>query len=423
MIKMEYTERNIKVAWLQISDLHVFLEADTNFMLEDYRKLAKKITPQFLIVTGDFRHLAYHTTFSSSCRYLQSLLQVFHISKKDVFFVPGNHDVNDYAGRNESIEEICQYAQEGDYNFYSKFPLDKGFEEYNQLVKEFYSDAEIKDERIINPGAVYCINWKNKLNILCINTSLISNKTKHQQIVDINALSRCKFDNSIPTIMIGHHAIEDLFPCYQERIKRVVDQFKICVYLHGDRHLYENTPITKISTPNQTIPSITCAKSAPQSGDSFSDVGVIYYEWASDDNTYLQAYRWTPKGFTRDPAYYYEIDRQFYFSMLTESAETQNDAETTYAFIKDTLSDYKTFINGHWVKEALRIWEATHHEGIGRCLLIFYIEREMKGYKNDVEQIKKLCAALKKYHMTEKKTVDIVRFVERKYGNTYWREL
>lgn len=414
---MRCEERNTKVAWLQISDLHVFLEADTNFMLEDYRKLSNKIAPQFLIVTGDFRHLKYHTTFSSAQKYLQSLLQVLRISKKDVFFVPGNHDVNDYYGRDISIEEICDHAHKGDYNFYSKCPLGKGFEEYNQLVKGFYKDANIEDARIINPGGIYCINWNNKLNILCINTSLISNNTKHQQIVDINALSQCRFDTSIPTIMIGHHGIEDLFPCYQERVKRVIDQFKISAYLHGDRHLYENTPISRISTPNLTIPSITCAKSAPQSGDSFSDVGVIYYEWATDDNTYIQAYRWSKNGFTRDPAYYYEIDKQFYFPMLRESVKTQNDAEYAYMHIKDMLTDYGTFIKGQWVEKALEIWKTTHHEGIGRCLLIFYLERAMKDYKSDIIQIRNICREFNAFHMSEKKTIDIVEFAEKEYGD------
>ena len=36
---------NIKASWLHISDLHVFHEADTTLMLEDYRELAKIISP------------------------------------------------------------------------------------------------------------------------------------------------------------------------------------------------------------------------------------------------------------------------------------------------------------------------------------------------------------------------------------------
>ena len=45
------------IEWLQLSDLHVFPEADTSLMLTSYEALAKEFQPQFIVVTGDFRHI------------------------------------------------------------------------------------------------------------------------------------------------------------------------------------------------------------------------------------------------------------------------------------------------------------------------------------------------------------------------------
>ena len=54
---MNNLSNGIKASWLHISDLHVFHEADTTLMLDDYPKLANITSPQFLVVTGDFRYL------------------------------------------------------------------------------------------------------------------------------------------------------------------------------------------------------------------------------------------------------------------------------------------------------------------------------------------------------------------------------
>lgn len=316
---MNYNNKNIKASWLHISDLHVFPEADTKLMQDDYEELAKIISPEFLVVTGDFRHKRYMTDFSLAKDYLDSLIKIFDIDKKDVFLVPGNHDGNHYDGRADAISNICLQSEVGNYNVYSEYLLNllnKGFCGYDDFVREFYRDTDVTDSRITAPSGVHCVVWNNLINILLVNTALISDGENHSQILDINALSQCQIDFNLPSIMLGHHSIDSLYPCYAERVKGVIDRRKVSAYLHGDRHRYMNHPISQISTPNSTIPGITCAKSAPQSGDLSSDIGVVYYEWCKDDNTYVQAYRWTQSGFIEDPAYYHRIDKRYYFPMI-----------------------------------------------------------------------------------------------------------
>lgn len=387
---MNYIKNSIKASWLHISDLHVFPEADTTFMLDDYRELAKIISPEFLVVTGDFRHKKYGTDFSLAMQYLEELISIFNIDKKDIFLVPGNHDVNNYDGRKNDISEICLQSEEGNYNAYSKYSLNRGFTDYDRLVREFYSGIDIDDSRITDPSGINCVVWNNLINIVWINTALISDGEEHGQILDINALSQCKIDSGLPSIMLGHHGIDSLYSCYSERVIRVIDRRKISAYLHGDSHRYANHPISKISTPNSTIPGITCAKSTPQSGDSYSDIGIVYYEWQSDDNTYVQAYRWTQKGFIVDSTYYYSIDKRYYFPMIYDKHDILNRAQILYMQIKNIMNDYDTFIDGRWVKKAEILWKISCHEGLGRCLLLFYYEKINEGVVSARQQGKKI---------------------------------
>lgn len=394
MRKVDDNKNEVIASWLHISDLHVFPEADTTLMLDDYLKLADIISPKFLVVTGDFRHLKFETDFSLAQEYLELLLQAFSLDKKDVFFVPGNHDINQFDQRGTFISNICRHLDE-DYNIYSKYlsepmSLYNGFSQYSFFTQKFYDGSGVSDARFFDPSGVHCIVWNNLLNIIFINTALISDGKDHKQIIDINALSHCKIDFRYPTIMIGHHGLNSLYQSHSERLVSIIDRRKVSAYLHGDRHQYANHPISQISTPNRTIPSITCAKSAPQSGDSFSDIGVVYYEWLTDNNTYVQAYRWRQGGFIEDSSYYFDINRRYFFPMLYNKEYKDNTAQELYLKIEKLKSDYNIFISGKWVSEAEHIWRISQHEGIGRILLLYYCDLANQGVDRAKQQAQKI---------------------------------
>ena len=406
----DYQQR-IKASWLHISDLHVFPEADTRFILEDYLKLAKVISPQFLVVTGDFRHKKYKTDFSLAKNYLESIINIFHISKEDTFLVPGNHDVNTFYGRNDAIAEIRLKTMK-DYNVYAQYmstreTLYDGFGEYEDFVHDFYSDSSVKDTRVTTPSQIQSLVWNNQINIVLLNTAIISDGDGTEQIIDINALSNCCINPQFPTIMLGHHGIETLFRTHQERLTSYIDNREVSAYLHGDIHKYANNPIQKISTPNRTIPSIACSKSAPQSGDGYSDIGVVYYEWKSDNNTYVQAYRWSSKsGFVEDSSYYYEINNRFYFPMLYNRENIIDRTESLLGRVKSLAQNQQAdFMVGEWVDEAEEIWQENHPEAIGRSLLLFYYNKAKIGMYNEMLRARCIHRELKQMEKLEHKTV------------------
>lgn len=110
MFEKERDERQVN--WLQLSDLHVFDEAATDLMLRSFEILATKIFPQFIVVTGDFRHLGAQTPYVNSKQYLEEIIKIFHITKENVFLIPGNHDVNATMNseREEAISQITMHT-------------------------------------------------------------------------------------------------------------------------------------------------------------------------------------------------------------------------------------------------------------------------------------------------------------------------
>lgn len=343
-------ERKVIAQWLHLSDLHVFEEADTTLILEDYEKLAKEFHPDFIVITGDFRHKKYKTTFEKTKIFLDEILRIFNVRKKDVFLVPGNHDVNDYIGRSDAIKKIKSTSQ-SNYNTYYKYTnegeitLYSAFEEYNEFVKNFYKNSGVDDERIINPSSCFNICWENKINLFHINTALISDGKRHKEIVDVNAIAKCRLNSSCPTIILAHHGIESLYDQHKTRIKKIIGNKKISAYLHGDIHKYNSEPVHPCFLTNGSIPQISCGKSAPQSNDNYSDVGVVTYTWYNDNNTYVDAYRWEiNKEFVIDNIYKAKLNKSYDFPMIFSniSNETISNKNSSPRILEEpyNLSEY-----------------------------------------------------------------------------------
>ena len=330
--------RHEPITWLQLSDVHVFPEADTTSMLSSFEKLAEKIHPQFIVVTGDFRHIIKSKDYKLSCEYLGNIVKKFGVARKDVYLVPGNHDVNtgndlDRAGAiSETITEMDKF-----YAGYKEqlLVLSKAFKDYQDFVQLFYQDSELEkdDLRITAPETVFCSVWKDKINLIHINTALISDGKKnkdgkrvHPEILDINKLSDVLYnvDKHRPTIVLAHHGIESLHEQHKKRLEGMLNNYLISAYLHGDIHVHREKPI-RSEDPSMLIPQIACGKSAPQDGDDYSDIGTVYYSWREDDKVEVQVFNWTPdRGFilNNDYPFVHNINEPYTFSMHYEHSSS-----------------------------------------------------------------------------------------------------
>lgn len=310
-------EREVK--WIQLSDLHIFQSTDWNLMKKNYEKLASRIHVDFIVVTGDFRHKKSEetTNFSYAIDFLNFIKDCFDISKEDIFLIPGNHDINNYDYRSEGIEKIINGVENNPdiyMDYMKKNPgLMDGFSEYTDFIREFYGHS-INDERIENPAGVIKVVWRNKINIILLNTALISSGTREQsEIIDLNTLSKITNKDKIPTIVLGHHDANSIADSQLARITNIFQELQVKAYLCGDAHKTNIRFIDKYTMDNR-IPCIVCGKSTVEMTDRYSDVGIILYHWKSDGKVYVEPYRWeNESGFRKSDQFLYDIDKEFSF--------------------------------------------------------------------------------------------------------------
>ena len=295
---------NVLFRWLHISDLHVFDTTEMDLILNSYKVLAKRFRPDFLVVTGDYRHLARkNSTFDTGLHYLNEIVTIFGLEKKNVYLVPGNHDANHYCCRDEHISAIrAELEINGDAYASEKEKLLEGFWEYNAFVQKFYEDASLSpdDPRIRRPAETVSLLWKDeKHEGLCVNlilfyTALLSEKESQlDQIGDIRELGRVEVDKTYPTLVLAHHGIQRMPATHQEPMTAILDHLHARAYLCGDSHRVGGHNRPRGSDPNKNILQFTCGKSAPEPGDNFSDLTAIGYECRSDGKAYVQVYRYT----------------------------------------------------------------------------------------------------------------------------------
>lgn len=316
-------EKKNCISWLQLSDLHIRQSTDWSIMQEKYKKLAEKINPQFIVLTGDYKHKKYseNSKYEKTKEFLSMIKGIFGLQEEDFFFVPGNHDVEDYEFRKESIQTIVKSVEEKadiykEYQYPSKKlegSLECAFQQYDQFIKNFYNGS-ITDGRNERPSGVNCYTWKNMLNVIMLNSALISDgDRKHKEIVDIQSFADLIIDTSKPSIVLAHHDFESLYESHKERMRTIFDIKNVKAYLCGDVHKDTVRYINKYNIHNQLVPCIVCGKSAVEQGDSHSDVTAIYYEWRNDGCVYVLPYEWNGKFFKKSTEFVDEEDQDFNF--------------------------------------------------------------------------------------------------------------
>lgn len=388
-----------KVSWLQISDLHMFEELDSQFNIDDYEVLAKVIHPQFILVTGDFRHKTKQPSFDLALKHLNKIVEVFGLSKDSVYLVPGNHDLNDYDKRVDNITMIGDklskptpdYMQYKNYMVKGDNCLLNGFEDYTQFVREFYKDSGVSGERVDNPASVFCSCWKSKINIIHINSSLISGiyengVRKYQDIVDVETLSKCVIENpNLPTIAIGHNALKDIYPAILTRFNRLMAKRKIQAYISGDVHQMAIEYAPKLS-PTDERAAISGPKSAPESGDDYSDIGVIYYTWDQETgHVDMEAFSWDVNGFKPSPKFKYEVDKNWYFILKDNCKKTKNKEKVV---ARDVDVNSEMFIDelGHLA------YKKHMEDSMARAIMMQEVGNKNKSAKRvNASQLQTLC--------------------------------
>lgn len=258
-----------KIRILQLSDWH-FQEknSDNNLIIKKVKSI-KGIN--ILVITGDLKQI--FSDYKNSLSILRDLIKSLGLEPKDVFMVPGNHDCDSYERKEEIVEDIRNNLHK-DKEYYRKYidDLYKGFNNYEQFIREFYGEDYVDNGGLHNKLLI----WNNCLHILLLNTALLCDEnTEKDKIVDIEELSEIEKNDNIPIICITHHKMSQLFLDHKDALGSIFNDLKISTILSGDIH---RSNIEYFQTEKGKIPNYICGKFLGNTDDNWSTRNIAIYE-------------------------------------------------------------------------------------------------------------------------------------------------
>ena len=290
---------------LQLSDLHIVNDANglnlTNALLQMAEKTFKPLPKgkKLLVITGDF-HFYYEDNYNTTIDFIKKIVKAMGIElKKDVFLIPGNHDVSPAKDKMERMnQENAVFRVNYDISLlqddlYIELLINR-FNAYSNFCRQLgiYSEDEL-------PGAVHVRTWRRKLNILHLNTCLVADGSKDDQLIDTKSVNMLTKKGRLPYIAIGHNSFFDLHEDVKVSLSAKFFSLNVRAYLCGDRHKtetdrYQQHIILQSGYGDRkAIPNIVCCKSSTDVKDDYSDVGCMIHVWDEESgNVGLNTLRW-----------------------------------------------------------------------------------------------------------------------------------
>lgn len=224
--------------WVQISDLHLYYRNfDTSlhrYSLIDKLKELCFDGIDFLLVTGDIGYKGIFDTAGTV--FFKELIAAVNCPPKQIFIVPGNHDLKRSEPRDVAIQNArnnFEQVDEDDWDFLSHYCFKKFARIYEDVTGKVYSEKESDVCHIEKLEG-------HPINIIHINTSAIAGRDDdsgnlricNSRLVEILQGINKDYIN----IAIGHHGLDFLHPDDKIRLLQSFNQYKVLVYLCGHNH-------------------------------------------------------------------------------------------------------------------------------------------------------------------------------------------
>ena len=277
--------------WLHLSDIH-FQTGNTAF---NTKQLRDKL-PLFLkkeeahvdsiIITGDFRFAPEKEENPNKVvTYIKEIAAAVGIcDMKKVVTLPGNHDLSRSTTRIYMVDGVKSHYDPniGTIDQSVLQSLLNDFTFYNVLHEE------LGDSSTWREGNPHCLVEFEGCNLLVLNTALIASGDSDSGHLLLGSsyiealISSIKNNN--PTIVVGHHAFEELDPSENKVIAHFLEQNGINLYICGHSHDHwfrafgENGKEVNVGCmiqPNNSVKASFCI------GELFEDgtVKINSYTW------------------------------------------------------------------------------------------------------------------------------------------------
>jgi predicted phosphodiesterase len=240
----------MKFGWLHVSDLHLRPndDYDRDIVLrklvaaaKEERSWGRRIDAIF--VTGDVVSNGSSAAYTHATSFLDELLKATGLSRKHVFVVPGNHDVNreraSFIARTlENIEESDRYfaPDQPKYHFDRLMPYAEWYNQYFKGIRSFSTASTC------GPVEVLPVDGR-RVGIVPINTALFSVDDRDHEKLWIGrrclerALDELKDRTPDMSLVLMHHPLDFLHGQERQSIIRRLEE-SINIVLRG--HLHEN---------------------------------------------------------------------------------------------------------------------------------------------------------------------------------------
>ncbi|EHI99072.1 metallophosphoesterase [Clostridium sp. DL-VIII] len=282
-----------EISFIHVSDIHFNRYSGDDFddnddlrneMIRDIEKNAKKELKNVkgILVCGDIAYSGQEEEYDIADNFLKNILNIFDLYEKDIYCVPGNHDI-DQNIPNKSIsvynaQKFIEEQKNDDVDWalrkfnndkYIQNPLLYPIKEYNKFSNKLSSSF---DKMQLCWQSEIKLNSKYNLIIHGINSAIISNaddhkdNTKERKMVITQTQIPKNKDGNI-YMLLCHHPPE----CWKDNdtLERLMHE-RVKIQLYGHKHLQ------KIEADEKSL-KISSGAIHPERDDNW----IPCYNWIS----------------------------------------------------------------------------------------------------------------------------------------------
>lgn len=325
--------------WIQLSDLHISESTSWNMMNQAYKAKLDEIHPSFVLATGDLHN--HGEDYEKAKTFLNDVCNSASIEKNHLIIIPGNHDSGPIRHKEDYIDTVLR-KMEQDPDSYTEYLVDlsDAFEGYRSFYTSYFDTDDNTDGTSIAYKTI-----DNQINILLLNTALLSDGRDHPEILDLRSLSQLDIKNDHPVIAIGHHEISYIHEAQQAALKRIFTRIGVSAYLCGDLHKNSHGLISTFEKSDSSIPCIVCGKSAVQDSDTYSDFSFREYEYdETSGSVSVTTYSWSLQMQDFRPDNALDPDSEGYTFPIKRRANSDQSRPTRVHLKRAKSSDESTVV-------------------------------------------------------------------------------
>ena len=235
-----------KIRWLHLSDIHMNKRGvDNERMRQKLLEYLKNNHMQFdyIFLTGDLRYAPEGAFHKDTAQYLKELCEVAGVERKNLFIVPGNHDIDrDHVVRKQAVENLFKNGYDSK-NGVIKQPvlgdLKAGREAFIEVIKEIYDE---------DPDRIACYDTKKKLhfcietedfNVVHIDSTISYTKERQRDLIlgteeVMNVLKQVNTQKT--TIILTHYSYDFLTRSEQNMMCNLLMDYNVQLWIAGHEH-------------------------------------------------------------------------------------------------------------------------------------------------------------------------------------------